>query len=87
MGWVKSVLTGLIKHVAEHAGHTEALIEHVIETFKDVPTGDMKDILEVLLTVCTFEEKKLELAVSIAQKDVSVALDVAYRKLLMGRPV
>jgi alanine dehydrogenase len=59
----------------------------VIDTFQDVPARDMKDVLVLLLGVVEFEatKVKVKLAAAIAQKDVSVALQTAYRECSMGR--
>jgi hypothetical protein len=83
--WARAVLTRQIKLVAQRAGHLESMVRHVIDTFQDVPAQDMKDVLVLLLGVCEFEATKVKLAAAIAQKDVSVALQTAYRECSMGR--
>jgi len=83
--WARAVLTRQIKLVAQRAGHVESMVRHVIDTFQDVPARDMKDVLVLLLGVVEFEATKVKLAAAIAQKDVSVALQTAYRECSMGR--
>ena len=83
--WARAVLTRQMKHVAQRAGHVESMLKHVIVAFQDVPARDMKDVLVLLLGVGDFEASKLELAAAIAQRDVSVALQTAYRACSTGR--
>ena len=83
--WAKAVLTSQIKLVAQRAGNLESIVRHVIDTFQDVPTRDMKDVLALLLSVGEFEATKVKLAAAIAQRDVSAALQTAYRECSMGR--
>ena len=83
--WARAVLTRQMKHVAQRAGHVESMLKHVIDAFQDVPARDMKDVLVLLLGVGDFEASKLELAAAIAQRDVSVALQTAYRACSTGR--
>lgn len=82
--WARAMLTRHIKLVAQRAGHIESMVRHVIDEFHNVPAQDMKDVLVLLLGVCEFEATKVELAASIAQKDVSQALQTAYRACSMG---
>ena len=80
-GWARGLLLRLIKRVAQRASRPETIVEHVVDTFEDVPSGEMKAVLAVLLEVCSFQEQKMTLAADIARGDVGALLTSTYGRM------
>jgi len=80
-GWARGLLLRLIKRVTQRASRPETIVEHVVDTFEDVPSGEMKAVLAVLLEACSFQEQKMTLAADIARGDVGALLHDTYGRM------
>ena len=82
--WPKAFLLRFIKQVFQHAaahGHAQVLVEYAIDALADVPVSSAKDVMDVIIGICSFELQKLSLASSIHRKDCGKVFEAAYRSM------